>query len=285
MYLEPSARPEKVIDFDKIKEYEISGEAFKSWNSDQVFDGNGHNAVYFQYTKPYKVRVDFIVSLLGQKLPFGFVDVVSWMPHNPSFEIRPTALHLLQLKDDITFDFYVHSFPRDRKTGFFEPRVYKGFHTVEAIKITKLLTLKENKKCQYTLFLIKRAKEMFDLATEKCREGDYGLANHFARLTIEFSVKSVFSALGRQFTLTHHPKVDKNRYKEVREKVPDFPLTRLLWISEKYAEPSRKDFYGNEEAFEPSYTFVDHDEAVKAVEYASFCYENATLFVDNVLRA
>lgn len=294
MYLLKSPRPTKVIDFDNTKEYTISSQEFRSWNNDPAFANNGHNAMYFRYTKPYKIKIDFIVkSHQNEKTPtaYGLIDVVSWMPENPLFELRPTALHLLGLKDDFSFRFYVDCFHKNRKEGFFEPRVHKGFHTVQAIRVSKLQTLRVSRNCEYTLFLTRRAKTMLELANQKYQEGDYGLSYHFARFTIEFSLKGIFSALGKQFTLSHHPKeaskqpkADKNLRKQIRDKIPNFPLTKLLWTSQKYSKPSRMDFYGDETGLEPSYKFMDTNEADQALKDARVCYENAMVVFDNFLH-
>jgi len=42
--------------FDLITEYIVMGSEFKSWNNDPNFK---LNALYFKFTKPYKVQVDF----------------------------------------------------------------------------------------------------------------------------------------------------------------------------------------------------------------------------------
>ena len=285
MYLEPSPRPKKTKNFDRISEYVIKGKAFKSWNLDPAFKEKGHNALYFRYKRPHKVRVEFVVPEVdGKKTPYGIVDVVRWLPKTPSFEIRPTTLQSPYLEGDTSFDFYVHSFDRETGEGHFEPRVYPGFHNVEAIRVSRLLTLKRNEECEYTLFLIGRAREMLDLAEQKWREGDSGLSNYFARFAIEFSLKSIFSALGVPFKLKHHPKIDRNLHKRIRKKLSGFQLSKLLWASQKYSQPSRMDFYGDEVGFEPSNSFIDPDEAIKAVQHARFCYKQASLFADSVLR-
>lgn len=276
MFLLPSSLEGEVRDFDNLEKYVISGDEFKSWNDDPVFKKNGLNAVYFSYTKPCKVEVEFVTSVR-----FGLIDVVSWIPEHPQFEVRPVALHLVPEESNVTkFQFYANPFYLDRKRGFFEPRVYAGFHMVKEVRILKLLTLKTSKECKYSLYLLKRAKKMFDLAQEQNYAGDYGLSLHFSRLAIELSLKSIYPIFRRTFEKKHEIIFPEKLRREILKVKPDFPFSKLSWICQQHVQPARMDLYGDELGFAPSYSLVDESEAEKALRDTEYCHEKCTSLLD-----
>lgn len=254
----PSGLKGKVEDFDKIEKYVIRKEAFKSWNDDPSFKENGLNAIYFKYTKPCKVQVDFITSIL-----VGVVDIVSWSPQYPKYELKPTVLHFHQLKKgSASFQFYANPFFLNRKEGFFEPRVYPSLHMINEIRITKLASFRNSKECEYALFLLKRAKEMLDISEENYLTGDCGFSIHFARFAIELSLKSIYPMFGMFWVAKRHD-VDfpPDLRKRVSKIILRFPFSRLLWISQHHLRPDRIDFYGDEISFIPPYEVVNRNEA------------------------
>lgn len=279
MFLLPSQLGGKVKNFDNLNEYAISGDEFKSWNDDPLFKKNGLNAMYFHYTKPCKVEVEFIITAR-----FGMIDVVSWIPDHPQFEVRPIVLHFAPKESNVTkFQFYANPFYLNGNEGYFEPRVYAGFHMVTEVRITKLLTLKTNKECKYALFLLKRAAKMLNSAKEEHHAGDYALSLHFSRFAIELSLKGIYAILGITFEKRHDIAFSENLRQRVLKVVPNFPFSRILWICQRHIRPARMDFYGDELGFEPSYSFVDKDEAENALNATQYCYGNATLLLDRIL--
>lgn len=280
MFLLPSKLIGEVKDFDNLKQYVISGDEFKSWNNDPIFKDSGLNAMYFRYTKPLKVEVEFII---GAK--FGMIDIVSYIPDHPQFEVRPIVLHFSPKESNVTkFQFYANPFYLNKNKGYFEPRVYAGFHTVEKVRIAKLLTLKANRECKYALFLLKRAKKLLNLAQEEYYAADYGLSLHFSRLTIELSLKSIYPIFGKTFEKIHDIDFPEKLRQRILKVAPDFPFSKLLWICQRHVRPARMDFYGDELGFEPSYSIVDEDEVGKAISDARYCYDNSTLLLDNFLK-
>jgi len=286
----PSELSGKIIDFDELDEYVIKDDDFKSWNDDPLFKENGLNAMYFKYTKPCKVEIEFIIEEKGN----GTIDVVSWHPEHPQFEVRPVVLSLtrknqyvrfLLEENDITkFTFYANPLYLELNEGYFEPRVHAGFHEVKEVKISKLLTLKANKECKYALFLLKRAKKLLDFAKEEHASGDHGLSLHFSRFAIELSLKSIYPVFGMTFKYEHDVKFQEDIRKKIQEVIPDFPLSRLLWICQQHVRPARIDFYGDELGFVPSYSFMEKDEARTAINDARYCYEKSTLLLDSVQK-
>lgn len=276
----PSEPPGKFKDFDNMKEYVISGKEFKSWNKDPTFAPNGLNAFYFKCTKPYKVEIEFI----GPQV--GVIDIVSWDPSHPQFEVGPVILHYTpQERESMKFRFYSNPFYLNRRISHFEPRVYPGPHAITEVRVTKLLTLKTNRECEYTLFLLKRAGEFLSLAIKEYRAADYGLALHFSRFVIEFSLKSMYTVFGMAFEREHGIEFSKDLRRKIESILPNFPLSKLLWICEQHAKPARIDFYGDELGFTPSYSFIEENEAKKAIDNALYCHQNSTFLLDNVQKA
>lgn len=280
LFLLPSPLRGKIKDFDKLKtQCVISGDRFKSWNDDPVFRKNGFNAMYFRYTKPYKVEVEFIVGM-----EYGIIDIVLWDPEYPQFIVKPMVLHAPtseEIGERTKFQFYVNPFYLGRIKGYFEPRVYAGFHTVTEVKVSKLLTLKTSKKCEYALFLLKRAKKMLSLAQEEFHAANYGLSLHFSRFTIELSLKSIYPIFGITFEKVHDIVFSENLRRRVLKEIPDFPFSKLVWICQQHVRPARMDFYGDELGFTPASSIVEKSEADKAINDGQYCYENATLLFDS----
>jgi len=274
----PSPLQGKAEDFDKLKEYVISGKDFKSWNNDPNFKENGLNALYFKYTKLYKVQVDFITD----PIMVGVVDVVSWFPEHPKYEVKPTVLHLRQPRKGASFQFYVNPFHMNQKKGYFEPRVYSGLHTIKKVKIMKLVSLKSNKKYEYALFLLNRAKEMLDIADEQYLEGDFGLSIHFSRYAIELSLKSIYPMFGMYFTRRHDIDFPPDLRQRISKTILRFPFSRLLWICQHYLRPDRIDFYGDEISFVPPYAVVRETDAKRALDEAQFCYQHSSALFDRL---
>lgn len=280
LLLLPTPLRGKVKDFDKLKQqYVISGDEFKSWNKDPVFKENGLNAMYFKYTKPCKVEVDFVVGL-----KYGIIDIVLWDPEYPQFIVKPIVLnasHSEEIGEPTKFQFYANPFYLGRNKGYFEPRVYAGFHTVTEVRITKLVTLKTNKECKYALFLLRRAQKMLSLAQEEFYAANYGLSLHFSRLAIELSLKSIYPIFGMNFEKVHDIVFPEKLRKKVLKKVPSFPFSKLVWICQQHVRPARMDFYGDELGFTPAYSLVEKSEAEKGINDGQYCYANSTLLLDS----
>lgn len=280
MFLLPSPLKGKVKDFDKLKQqYVISGDEFKSWNNDPLFKKNGLNAIYFQYTKPCKVEVEFIFGL-----KYGIVDIVLWDPEYPQFIVKPVVLHASSSEETATptkFQFYANPFCLGRNNGYFEPRVYAGFRTVTEVRIAKLATLKASKECQYALFLLKRAHKMLNLAEEEFHAANYGLSLHFSRLATELSLKSIYPTFRMSFEKVHDIVFPEKLRRKVCKEIPDFPFSKLIWICQQHVRPARMDLYGDELGFAPAYSFVERSEAEKAIDDSRFCYENSTSLLDS----
>lgn len=93
------------IDFDPITEYTVDGKDFKSWNDDSNFK---FNALYFKFTKPCKVEIQFWG---GVDRVFGIVDLLLWP--NSYYEVKPTQIRLEYEKGSqkpATFWFYANPF-------------------------------------------------------------------------------------------------------------------------------------------------------------------------------
>lgn len=268
------------MDFDRLQhEYVISGDSFKSWNDDPDFKENGLNGLYFKYTKPCKIKVDFVTQLA-----VGIVDIVSWIPEHPKYELKPTVLHFHPSKEGTSFQFYANPFYMNRKEGYFEPRVYSGFHMIKEVRVTKLSSFKSTKECEYAIFLLKRAKEMLDLAQEQHLAGDYGLCIHFARFAIEFSLKSIYPVFRMCFTRRHDVDFPADLRQRASKIIPRFPFSRLLWISQHHLRPDRIDFYGDEISLVSPYMVVREKEAKAILKEAQYCYEHASKLFDQAMK-
>lgn len=278
--LQPSPPPGNIKNLDSITDYTISGNDFKSWNNDPHFAERGLNGFYFQYQKPHKIEVEFVGGA------YGVVDVVSWHPQHPQYEVKPIALHLQQLERQTTkFQFYANPFYLNGAPGFFEPRVYRGWHSIRSVKVKKLATLKVNKQSEYTLFLLKRARKMLDLALGEYDAADYGFSLHFSRFVIELSLKGMYTVFGLNFEREHDIEFSKELRRKIHTSIPVFPISRLLWICKMMASPPRIDFYGDELGFVPSYAFIEQKEAAVAIDGAKLCYEWSSHLLDSIQKA
>lgn len=272
-------------DFDSIEEeYVVAGEEFKSWNADPNFR---FNALYFKFRKPYKVKVEFWGD---EKYLDGVVDILSWP--NSYYEFRPTRITIHygirhEPRKPAHFEFYTDPFFFGASEGSFEPRVYE-LGNVAKVVIKKLLELEENKRSKYSLFLIRRAKEMYELAREKERGKDYGLSLHFSRFCIELSLKSIFPTF--EHTIPHEHDVSGHFSKKLRNrignKLPTFmdDLPRLLWISQLHSRLDRLDFYGDPLSQTPPHLFMTPDEAQVALKHAELCHRKCCELFDCVMR-
>jgi hypothetical protein len=278
--LQPSVPPGKCENFDGMTKYVISGKEFKSWNNDPAFTNNGLNAFYFKYEKLHKVEIEFIGS------PVGIIDIVSWDARHPQYELRPLVLHLAPRGNyHMKFQFYANPLYLNRKVGFFEPRVHSGWHGIKDVRVSKLLTLKSTKECEYTLFFLKRAYDFLYLAKGEFDAADYGLAFHFSRFVIEFSLKSMYTVFGLTYDKEHGVEFSKELRQKILKILPKFPLPKLLWICKQHASPPRVDLYGDELGFAPSYSFIGENEAGTAIKNAIYCYDYSTSLLDHVQKA
>jgi len=258
------------IDFDPISEHIVQGEDFKSWNDDSNFK---FNALYFQFTKPCKVEIQFWGDTNNV---FGVVDLLLWP--NSYYEVKLTQIRLEYERDSpkpATFWFYANPFFQGLGKGSFEPRVYNTGN-ISKIVVKKLLKLKEDDWSKYALFLIRRARDMYNLAIEKEKGQVYGLSLHFSRFCIELSLKSIFPMF-KQFIPHKHDvsgQVSDKLRKAIARKSSDFAriLPRLLWISQLHIKPDRLDFYGDPYSQAPPDLFVTQEEAKITLRDAGLCY-------------
>lgn len=271
------------IDFDSVEEYVVRGEEFKSWNNDRNFM---FNCIYFKFTKPSKVEVEFWAD---PGPVFGVVDILLWP--TSYYEVKPTQI--IPNRDEpqkpASFQFYANPFFRGKKEGSFEPRVYNTGN-VSKVVIKKLLELKKNDWCKYALFLIHRAKDMIELAREKAKGQDFGLCLHFSRFCIEFSLKSIFPMFERNIPWKH----DVSEYfsedlrRGILKQSPKFAevLPRLLWISQLNSPRTRPrlDFYGDSLSRAPPDLFITPDEAKVALTNAELSYRKCCELFDKVMR-
>lgn len=273
-------------DFDSIDEYIVTGKEFKSWNEDPNFK---LNCIYFKFTKPFKVKVDFHGD---PHMVFGVVDILLWP--TSYYEVKPTQIipNRSEPQRPASFQFYANPYFRGKREGSFEPRVYKTGN-ISKVVIKKLLELKKDNWCKYALFLIRRAKEMYELAREKQKGQDFGLCLHFSRFCIELSLKSIFPMFEQNIPYVH----DVSKYflkagasqklrKDISKQSPDFIeiLPRLLWISQLHIRPERLDFYGDPWSQAPPDLFVTKDEAQVAMTDAEICYQKCCRLFDRVMR-
>lgn len=276
------------VDFDSIKEeYVVRGKEFKSWNNDLNFR---FNCIYFKFTKPFKVLVEFW-SDPGPV--FGVVDILMWQPGS-YYEVKPTHIepNREEPQKPASFDFYANPFFRGQKGGKFEPRVYNTGNISKVI-VKKLIELQQSDWSKYALFLIRRAKDMYNLAREKARRQDFGLCLHFSRFCIELSLKSIFPMFQENIPFKHDVSehflrsgASKNIRKQIRRRSPDFieALPRLLWISQLHIQPDRLDFYGDPLSRAPPDLFVMPREAKVALNDAEICYQKCCKLFDTVMR-
>lgn len=270
------------IAFDSLTNYTITGKDFKSWNNDPNFK---YNAQYFKFTKPYKVQVEFWGDT--DKV-FGIIDILLWP--NSYFEIKPTQFTIEYSSDSQSpaiFQFYVTPFFQGKEEGRFEPRVYDTGN-ISRVVVTKLLELKDDESSKYTLFLVRRAKDMLELAGEKMDGQVFGLSLHFSRFCIELSLKSIFPMFQQKIPYVHDvsDQVSEKLRNRIKKQSPDFGrvLPRLLWISQLHISPDRLDFYGDPLSQAPPDLFVTKNEAKIALENAEFCYKKCCELFENVMK-
>ena len=277
--------PNKMVDFDQqVAPYTIDGGNFKSHNGDNTFDAN---AIYFKYTKAYKVKVVFFPDP-GENF-YGVVDIYRYTmitARTANFDVRPTRI---AGTNPVAFEFYANPYYLDLQVGFFEPRVYKGSFHLARIEVTKELEFQHGDYTRYALFLARRARDMLESARQGLFSGDYGLCMHFSRLSIELSLKMIFPAFKEEsFQWVHDlskrgvipPKLRKQLHRETT----DFPLERLLWLSQQHIRSDRTDFYGDPESLYPADMVVEHPEALAAQEDASFTHEKCMQLVEMKLK-
>jgi len=270
------------IDFDKIGEYIAEGDNFKSWNDDSNFK---FNALYFDFSSPYKIEIEFWGS---EKSTVGIIDLLFWP--NAYFEIKPTQFrinHESGSPKPENFSFYANPYFRNRGTGRFEPRVY-ATGNISKVIVKKTLEFKEDDWCKYAIFLIRRAKDMYDMAKEKEKGQVYGLCLHFSRFCIELSLKSLFPVF--QMNVPHKHDVSKEISKNLRYKIrhdaPNFEgdLTRLIWISQLHIRSDRLDFYGDPLSLAPSDLFVTPEEGKTALNDAEICYQKCCQLFEEIMQ-
>jgi HEPN domain-containing protein len=261
----------------------IADEDFKSHNGDRTF---GVNAIYFKYTKPYKVKVEFVPAQTQDF--YGYVDVYRFTATtagSTNFDIRPTRIGG---RGPATFEFYANPFYLGLGIGFFEPRVYKGFFNIARIEVTKQFELRSDDHSRYALFLARRARDMLDYATESAQSGDYGLCLHFSRYCIELSLKTIFPAFGETFAKEHDITKSKEGLskvrRQIRDEMPDFPLEKLLFVSQKHIRPDRVDFYGDPENAIPADMVINEAEARTAFQDSIFTNHECMRLIDKKLK-
>lgn len=270
------------VDFDQIDQYIAEGENFKSWNDDSNFK---LNVLYFKYSKPYKVEIAFWG---GVSNAVGIVDLLLWP--NAYHEIKPTQFRIdygNASQQPAIFTFYANPFFRKLGEGKFEPRVYNTGN-ISKVVIKKLVEFKEDDWCKYALFLIRRAKDMYDLANEKEKGQVYGLCLHFSRFCIELSLKSIFPIFKNNVPHVHDvsEKLSDDLRNQITQKAPNFAedLPRLLWISQLHIRPGRLDFYGDPSSLAPPDLFVTKEEANVALRDAEMCYQKCCGLFENIMK-
>jgi HEPN domain-containing protein len=259
------------IDFDAIKQYDAEGENFKSHNNDSNFK---LNCIYFKYSKPYKIGIEFWGD---ENSVFGIIDLLFWP--NTYYEVKPTQARIDykgKPKKPLKFEFYANPFFRKLGEGKFEPRVYNTGN-ISKLVVKKMLQFKDDDWSKYAMFLIRRAKDMYDLAHEKANGQVYGLCLHFSRFCIELSLKSIFPLFQKTVPHTHEvsEEVSIGLRQQICRKAPEFieDLPRLLWISQLHIRPGRLDFYGDPISRAPSDLFITQEEGITALKDAELCYQ------------
>jgi len=269
-------------DFDPLTEYAIEGEELKSWNDDPSFK---LNAIYFKFTKAYKVEIQ--LSSEDSRM-IAITDLLLWP--NSYYEIKPTAVKIDFTKEPrrpAIFQFYANPYFKGFGEGKFEPRLYQN-SIVSKVVVKKLLVFKDDSWCKYSLFLIRRAKDMYDLAAEKHLGQVYDLCMHFSRYCIEMSLKSVFPmfklVLPREHDVSLH--FSQGLRQQIARVSPDFAaaLPRLLWVSQQHISPDRFDLYGDPDSQTPPDLFVTLNEATIALENARLCYQQCCNLFEKVMK-
>jgi HEPN domain-containing protein len=266
------------IDFDANSEFVFQGNELISKNNDASFR---LNAVYFQYTRAYKVEVQLWASE-GQLLAMS--DLLLWP--NGYFEIKPNIVRLEDAAKPAIFQFYANPYFMGLGKGKFEPRVYISSNISKVI-VKKLLVFRQDISCKYALFLIRRAKDMLDIATEKYQGSVYDLCMHFSRYCIELSLKSVFPMFDLVLPREHDVSLQFSQHlrEKIEQKSKTFfaALPRLLWISQQHISPDRLDLYGDPNSRTPPDLFVTANEAKIALDNAVQCYQRCCELFDEVM--
>jgi HEPN domain-containing protein len=270
-------------DFDTVDEYVIQREELKSWNDDSAFK---LNAMYFKFTKAYKIEVQ--LSSEEAKM-VAIADLLLWP--NGYFEIKPTVIKMdftTGPRQPAVFQFYSNPYFKGLCEGKFEPRLYVN-SIVSRVVVRKLMTFKDDSWCKYALFLIRRAKDMLDLATEKNLGQVYDLCMHFSRYCIEMSLKSIFPMFKMVFPREHDVSLhfSQGLRQQIARVSPEFltALPRLLWISQQHISPDRFDLYGDSDSQTSPDLFVTSIEAMIALENARFCYQQCCNLFEKVMKA
>jgi HEPN domain-containing protein len=279
-----------IEEFDKLDTYTIEKDRFRSHNADPMFD---LNAVYFRYSKPYRAAITFVSNPTTNRqkeepeiVVVSFADVLRWspLPNHLVYEMKPAPI----IGDTKTyaFRFYANPYYLGLGVGFFEPRIYKQAHNVGKVVISKELELKDCEKTRYALFLARRAKDMLDFSIQAFYAKDYGLCLHFSRLSMELALKTIFPAFGQRFEWGHDPsKLFNHGFRDtIHRKAPDFPLERLLWLSQHHVRPDRSDFYGDSVSYAPADLVVKSREAWTATNDAELAYQECTRLMEIILR-
>lgn len=269
-------------DFDSLKEYVIEGEDLKSWNNDPPFK---LNCMYFKFTKAYKVEVQLFSD---DNQIIAITDLLLWP--NCYYEMKPTEIRLKFAEDKkpavYPYQFYANPYFKGLGEGKFEPRVYLNSN-ISRVLVKKLLVFKEDPCSKYSLFLIRRAKDMHDIALEKARGQVYDLCMHFSRFCIEFSMKSVYAVFGKTFPHSHD--IGRGFAPDLRQTIekvsPEFAksLPKLLWVSQQCIGPDRFDLYGDPESKTPPDLIVTETEAVNALNNAKFCHQQCCELFEKVM--
>ena len=178
------------------------------------------------------------------------------------------------------FEFFVR--PPPNISGVFEPRVYHPGYC-STIIVLNLGKVKRNPAVEYALYLLEVSKEMVDQADSATRHNRFGLAMHYARFSIEFSAKSIFSVAGENWPQNKHDVSDSLRDKKISNsyKAKSVSLEQIAWDVNLWANPPRMDLYGNPKTFtEPSMIIpLEEVETVRhrALEIYAACLQNFEL--------
>jgi hypothetical protein len=245
--------PNKIVDFDQqAVPYTIEGVDFKSHNGDNTFAAN---AIYFKYTKAYKVKVEFFPARAMSF--YGVVDVYRYTTttaRSANFDVRPTRI---AGTNPVAFEFYANPYYLGLQVGFFEPRVYRGSLHLTRIEVTNELEFQHGAYTRYALFLARRARDMLDSARQAL-----------------FSVHD----------LSKRGVIPSKLREQLHREATDFPLERLLWLSQQHIRPDRTDFYGDPESLYPADMVIEYSEAQTAQEDAIFTYEKCMQLVEMKLK-
>lgn len=215
------------------------------------------------------------------------MDLLLWPNAYP--EIKPTLFKIVYnggVQRPAIFDIYLNPYFQGLGEGKIEPRVYYGSN-VSKVVVKRLIIFKEDNCCKYSLFLVRRAKDMLDLAREKYNGQVYDFCVHFSRFCTELSIKSIFSIFKKRFP--HEHDVGRRFPYEIRTGIQKASpqvatmLPRLLWISQQLIGPERFDLYGDPDSLTPPDLIVTIDEAKTALENAELCYRQCCVLFEKVM--